>query len=178
VQAAACIAAAFKYSRSVLGIVASMRNIKMAVSVRGRWVSKQRFTLSFFPRTGVKRCFSKDASQDDQSYSTQQIVAHFIVVRLCLPGSRCNSRRRDTVNGQTQQQTDAGSTGAPSDEMGHFVAVILGSTEDGWTDVFAQAGKTYQPPKLVLFDDTGAIQSASDLCKPRSVITCKTNLEC
>ena len=61
-------------------------------------------------------------------------------------------------NGQTQQQSGAGSTGAPSDEMGHFVSAILGSTEVEWKDAFAQAGKTYQPPTLVMF--SGATQSA------------------
>jgi uncharacterized protein len=50
-------------------------------------------------------------------------------------------------SGETQQQTEAGSTGAPSDEMGHFVSAILGSTEVEWKDVFAQAGKTYQPAR-------------------------------
>ena len=47
---------------------------------------------------------------------------------------------------------------APSDEMGHFVSAILGSTEVEWKDVFAQAGKTYQPPTLVMF--SGSTQSA------------------
>ena len=61
-------------------------------------------------------------------------------------------------SGETQQQTEAGSTGAPSDEMGHFVSAILGSTEVEWKDVFAQAGKTYQPPTLVMF--SGSTQSA------------------
>jgi uncharacterized protein len=61
-------------------------------------------------------------------------------------------------NGQTQQQTDAGSTGAPSDEMGHFVSAILGSTEVEWRDAFAQAGKTYEPPTLVMF--AGSTKSA------------------
>jgi uncharacterized protein len=61
-------------------------------------------------------------------------------------------------NGQTQQQTDAGSSGAPSDEMGHFVSAILGSTEVEWKDALAQAGKTYEPPTLVMF--SGATQSA------------------
>ena len=61
-------------------------------------------------------------------------------------------------NGQTQQQTDAGSTGAPSDEMRRFVSAILGSTEVEWKDAFAQAGKTYEPPTLVMF--SGATQSA------------------
>ena len=61
-------------------------------------------------------------------------------------------------SGETQQRTKAGSTGAPSDEMGHFVSAILGSTEVEWKDVFAKAGKTYQPPTLVMF--SGATQSA------------------
>ena len=59
-----------------------------------------------------------------------------------------------------QQQADAGSgggIGTPSDEMGQFVSAILGSTEAEWGEVFAQAGKTYAPPTLVMF--SGATQS-------------------
>jgi uncharacterized protein len=59
-----------------------------------------------------------------------------------------------------QQQVDTGQsgpTGAPSDEMGHFVSAILGSTEAEWKEVFAQAGQTYEPPMLVMF--SGATQS-------------------
>jgi len=42
----------------------------------------------------------------------------------------------------------------PADDAGaKFVSQVLRSTEDVWTDVFRQAGKTYQPPKLVLFKD-------------------------
>jgi uncharacterized protein len=62
--------------------------------------------------------------------------------------------------GGEQQQTSAGSTtssGSPSDEMGHFVSAVLGSTETVWTDIFAQSGKTYTPPTLVMF--SGATQS-------------------
>src|SRR5271170_3513429 len=73
--------------------------------------------------------------------------------RVLIGGAEMMSR-----NGQTQQQTDARSTGAPSDEMGHFVSAILGSTEMEWKDAFAQAGKTYEPPTLVMF--SGATQSA------------------
>ena len=59
-----------------------------------------------------------------------------------------------------QQQADAGpggGIGTPSDEMGQFVSAILGSTEAEWGEVFAQAGKTYAPPTLVMF--SGATQS-------------------
>jgi uncharacterized protein len=55
---------------------------------------------------------------------------------------------------QTQQQQ--GPIGTPSDETGHFVSAVLGSTEEVWTDVFVHAGKTYKPPILVMF--SGATQ--------------------
>jgi hypothetical protein len=42
-------------------------------------------------------------------------------------------------------------TGRPGDEMGRFVAHILGSTEAVWTDVFAKDRGTYRAPTLVLF---------------------------
>ena len=42
--------------------------------------------------------------------------------------------------------------------MADFVSVVLADTEDTWRDIFQQAGKTYQEPKLVLF--TGAVESA------------------
>ena len=60
-----------------------------------------------------------------------------------------------------QQQADSGRsgpTGAPSDEMGHFISAILGSTEVEWKEIFAQAGRTYEPPSLVMF--SGGTQSA------------------
>jgi len=46
-----------------------------------------------------------------------------------------------------------------------FVSVILADTEDTWSAIFQQSGKTYQPPRLVLFRDSvdsacGMAQSA------------------
>ena len=75
--------------------------------------------------------------------------------RVLIGGAEMMSR-----NGQTQQQTDSGSTptaGMPSDQMGKFVSSILGSTEVVWTDIFAQAGKIYKPPTVVMF--SGATRS-------------------
>jgi predicted metalloprotease len=43
------------------------------------------------------------------------------------------------------------STGTPQDPTGRFVAMVLGDTEDRWKEIFAAAGKTYEPPKLRLF---------------------------
>jgi uncharacterized protein len=48
--------------------------------------------------------------------------------------------------------------GTPSDRVGQFVAAIVGDTEDRWTEIFAQSGRTYSPPKLRLF--SGAVESA------------------
>jgi predicted metalloprotease len=47
---------------------------------------------------------------------------------------------------------------AGNDEGRQFVAAVLGSTEDAWTQIFAAGGRQYQPPKLVLFEN--AVSSA------------------
>ena len=81
--------------------------------------------------------------------------------RLLIGGAEMMSR-----SGGQQQQADAGSTtssGSPSDAMGHFVSAVLGSTETVWTDIFAQAGRTYKPPTLVMF--SGATQSGCGFAK-------------
>ena len=51
--------------------------------------------------------------------------------------------------------------GAPSrvdDEMGQFVATVLGYTEDTWHDLFDGMGRQYREPTLVLF--SGMVDSA------------------
>ncbi len=50
---------------------------------------------------------------------------------------------------------------APADTLGRFASVVLASTEDVWSDLFARNGRTYEKPKLVLF--TGAARSACGL---------------
>jgi predicted metalloprotease len=49
-------------------------------------------------------------------------------------------------------------TETPNDQMGQFVAAVLGETEDRWKEIFESAGKAYQAPKLVMF--SGATRSA------------------
>jgi predicted metalloprotease len=57
-------------------------------------------------------------------------------------------------------------TGVPDDEMGRFVSRVLGSTELQWKQVFAEDGRTYRAPVLVLYrgatraDCGGVAQSA------------------
>jgi hypothetical protein len=48
--------------------------------------------------------------------------------------------------------------GPPSDDIGRFVARVLGSTEVQWKDIFAKDGQTYRPPRLIMF--AGATPSA------------------
>jgi len=60
-----------------------------------------------------------------------------------------------TGGGTSQQQSypgprDSAQTGAPSDQMGQLVSAVLGSTEAQWQKIFAQYGKAYEPPTLVM----------------------------
>jgi len=57
-----------------------------------------------------------------------------------------------------QRQAPPAKTGAPSDEMGQFVAAVLGETEDRWKEIFAASNQRYREPRLRIF--SGATQSA------------------
>lgn len=50
-----------------------------------------------------------------------------------------------------QVQTVPRPSEKPTDDMGRFVASVLGGTEDVWTQLFQQGGAQYQKPTLVLF---------------------------
>jgi predicted metalloprotease len=56
---------------------------------------------------------------------------------------------------QTRQQTNAP---AANDEMGQFAGKVLSTTERTWKRVFQENGRTYEPPRMVLF--SGFVQSA------------------
>ena len=65
----------------------------------------------------------------------------------------------DTVQQvQAPAEAPAGKVGAPTDEMGRFVSVVLADTEQTWNTLFRQLGRDYQEPRLVLF--TGATPTA------------------
>jgi predicted metalloprotease len=70
------------------------------------------------------------------------------------------------TGGREQEQAPSGRTGAPTDEAGKFVSLVLNSTEVAWTDIFQeQVGSPYRAPRLVLFQGgtrsaCGAAQSA------------------
>jgi predicted metalloprotease len=75
------------------------------------------------------------------------------------------------LNGD-QQGVDAGApapapvTGASTDPQVDFVRAVLGETEAIWGAYFKDRGKTYVPPKLVLF--SGQVSSACGLASAAS----------
>ncbi|HEY0236077.1 MAG TPA: neutral zinc metallopeptidase [Afipia sp.] len=83
-------------------------------------------------------------------------------------------------------QTDRGSQakrGAPTDEMGSMIAGILGEIDDRWSEIFAETGRTYKGPRIVLFRNAtnggrcGMAQSAMGpfYCPPDQQIYLDTN---
>lgn len=60
----------------------------------------------------------------------------------------------------------AGNQSAGNDRMTHFVSVVLADTEDVWQQTFQNMGRTYQDPKLVLYD--GTVQSACGMASAAS----------
>jgi predicted metalloprotease len=60
--------------------------------------------------------------------------------------------------GLLQGQPAGGGKPPANDETAQFVSVVLAETESAWAKIFADAGMTYQPPRLVLF--SGQINSA------------------
>lgn len=71
-----------------------------------------------------------------------------------------------TGSNQPQVAQQTGRQGVPSDQMGNFVARILGETEDVWTEILPQqGGRQYAKPVLVLYSGVtgsacGTAQSA------------------
>ena len=64
---------------------------------------------------------------------------------------------------QQPYQKPARRTGAPRDQLGDFVAAILGNTEDTWTGIFQASSRQYRAPRLRLF--SGAEQGACGFAK-------------
>jgi predicted metalloprotease len=87
------------------------------------------------------------------------------LVAVVLLGMLFGVDPREILNDVSTTQTQAPRT-APAPqasrpappEQKKFVSVILASTEDVWGETFKQMGRTYQPPKLVLY--SRSVQSA------------------
>jgi predicted metalloprotease len=79
----------------------------------------------------------------------------FVVVALMLGADPKDLVRliQNNPNVAAPQPAPRGAPGQGIDDQGKkFVAVVLAETEDVWTDLFQEMGKTYRKPSLVLFD--------------------------
>ena len=63
--------------------------------------------------------------------------------------------------GATSSGSQPGTVDPRDDPLADMIYVVLADTEDVWTEIFAQQGRRYAAPKLVLF--TGATRSACGL---------------
>ncbi len=83
------------------------------------------------------------------------IIAGIIV--WIMGGNPLSVLQNGNVSGLTTEQSSTYEPSAEEEELASFAKKILAGTEDVWTAEFAKMGKTYVPPKLVLF--TGSVQS-------------------
>ncbi len=74
----------------------------------------------------------------------------FILAKFLLGGGDVNQLQQD-LQQQPQQQEMTTEQKAADDKEASFVKVVLKDTEDVWTKIFGDMGKTYTKPTLVLF---------------------------
>ncbi|MEO8412152.1 MAG: neutral zinc metallopeptidase [Ginsengibacter sp.] len=79
----------------------------------------------------------------------------FILAKFLLGGGDVNQLQQD-LRQQPQQQEMNAEQKAADDKEANFVKVVLADTEDVWTKIFSDMGKTYTKPTLVLFRDVTA----------------------
>ena len=78
------------------------------------------------------------------------------LITLLLGGDPMSVLQQASSMGATQVESDYQPT-EEEEALAKFTKQILAGTEDVWTALFRKMGRTYVPPKLVLF--TGAVQS-------------------
>ena len=76
------------------------------------------------------------------------VVGYFMGIS---PSTMLSFINGDGQQVSTQAPTPATSAGGANDPQVDFVRAVLGETEDVWGAYFNKMGKTYVPPKLVLF---------------------------
>ena len=75
----------------------------------------------------------------------------FILAKFLLGGGDVNQLQQDLQ--QPQQQEMTAEEKAADDKEASFVKVVLADTEDVWSKIFGDMGRTYTKPTLVLFRD-------------------------
>lgn len=92
----------------------------------------------------------------------------FILAKFLLGGGDVSQLQQDLQQQQPQQQEMTAEQKAADDREASFVKVVLADTEDVWTKIFGDMGKTYSKPTLVLFRDatTSGCGNASSASGP------------
>ncbi|MBX6425147.1 MAG: zinc metallopeptidase [Variibacter sp.] len=70
--------------------------------------------------------------------------------RLLIGGAEILSGGHSTYQ-QPFEPPRSRRTAAPKDEIGDFVAAVLGENQDRWREIFAKYNRSYRRPRLVLF---------------------------
>jgi uncharacterized protein len=74
-----------------------------------------------------------------------------LVLGYCVTGDPLGLL--DTGGDVQQGPAETGARGTPTDAAGEMISRVFGDTEQTWTQIFSQAGRTYRKPTLVLFSD-------------------------
>ncbi len=74
------------------------------------------------------------------------------------PGTVVGDALQQAQNQPTTETVDPSSFSPEEQELATFSKQILAGTEDVWSELFRQMGRTYEPPRLVLY--TGSTMSA------------------
>lgn len=90
----------------------------------------------------------------------------FILAKFLLGDGDINDLQQ--LIPQQQQQEMTVEQKAQDDQLAGFVKVVLADTEDVWTKIFQEQGRTYSAPTMVLFRDatTSACGTASKASGP------------
>lgn len=89
------------------------------------------------------------------------------LITLLLGGDPTDVIQQAVQVGASKIMTSDGRQATPEEEeLAVFSSRILAGTEDVWTEIFRQYGKTYVPPKLVLYTDY--VQTASGTASAQS----------
>jgi predicted metalloprotease len=81
------------------------------------------------------------------------VVVALVAALLGAPSDVVRSILGQGTDPSTMPQRRSGPVDPAEEKVVDFVKVVLGSTEDVWSEVLPQSGRRYVPPKLVLFTD-------------------------
>lgn len=84
------------------------------------------------------------------------ICGAIVIALIAILMGKDPSSALQQLGSQTTEETEFVAT-EQEKEFEVFASQILASTEDVWTELFKKMGRTYEPPKLVLFK--GSVQS-------------------